>query len=87
MLPGDGCVPRMSRPSARASISTRVMTWISVADVAGRVARARQQVLGAHDLGNLPEHGAAAQIDQPIGDAAQRRDSTRGRTCSPIRRT
>ena len=33
----------------------------------------RQQVFGAHDLGDLSEHGAATQVDEPIGDAAERR--------------
>ena len=46
-----------------------------------------EQVLGAHDLGDLAEHGAAARSDQTIGDAAERRDSMRVLTCSPSRRT
>ena len=40
MFPGDGCVPRMSRPSARASPSTREMIWINWAPVSADVARA-----------------------------------------------
>ena len=74
MLPGDGCVPRMSRPSACASLSTRVITRSSrVGDVRLRGAR-RQQVFGAHDLGDLAEHRRCRQAScEAIGDAAERR--------------
>ena len=71
--PGDGCVPRMSRPSAIASVSTRLITRSSRAAVVGARRARRQQVLGAHDFGDLAEHRRAAEIDQPIGDAAERR--------------
>ena len=78
MLPGDGCVPRMSRPSAIASVSTRLITRIRrFAGVGVRRAR-REQVLRAHDFGDLAEHRRAAEIDEAIGDAAERRDSTPG---------
>ena len=33
----------------------------------------RQQVLGAHDLGDLAEHGRPAEGDEAIGDAPERR--------------
>ena len=86
MLPGDGCVPRMSRPSAIASASTRLTTRSSCA-AAPAVRRARgEQVLGAHDLGNLSEHHGAAELDEAVGDTADRRVRCEARTCSRSRR-
>ena len=73
MLPGDGCVPRMSSPSARASVSTRVMIWIRLVAARGAGRSRREQVLGAHDLGDLAEHRGAAELDEPIGHASERR--------------
>ena len=73
MLPGEGCVPRMSRPSARASVSTRVMIWISWVAAAGEVAREASRCSAPMISAISPRTARAAEIDQPVGDPAERR--------------
>ena len=86
MLPGDGCVPRMSSPSACASLSTRLIdTQQSCGDV--RLRRAcGEQVFRAHDLGDLAEHCGAHQARADDRRRARARGWRQDRTCSRTRR-